>query len=195
MKVNWKEVSKHPGYQIIRTAVMQAAKGDKWNKKPCGHFNPRGCDKPRLTDESPDCHRSRVCDKFKWIMDRATHYAYKTGLSVGEILDAWEEDRSYWYVNYYQGANQPRIKGDSVRVFDTVDDLWTSVKNPEFRCPACGKISGDPYDCTQMDCNWKSYGLFGTMGKGVTVFIKEKVKILHMFMPVAWETKQGDNHG
>ncbi|RKJ35209.1 hypothetical protein D7X33_38520, partial [Butyricicoccus sp. 1XD8-22] len=43
-------------------------------------------------------------EKYDWIIKRAEHYAEKTGLHVDEILNAWEEDRDYWYQNYYQEA-------------------------------------------------------------------------------------------
>lgn len=132
------------------------------------------------------CHNYR--EKLAWIIARAEHYAEKTGLSASEILDAWEKRRDYWYMNYYQDSCQPEIKGDKVRVFDTVDDLKASIVVPEFRCPKCGGVSSDPYKCNASDtCDWKSYGLFGTLGKGVYVFVKSELYGQNIFMPVAWE--------
>ncbi len=49
----------------------------------------------------------RYCDKYKWVMDRAKHYSEKSGKSVEEIIKVWEENRTYWYMNYYQEVNQP----------------------------------------------------------------------------------------
>lgn len=132
-------------------------------------------------------------EHYDWVIKRAEHYAEKTGLHVDEILNAWEEDRNYWHLNYYQESNQPEIKGDDVRVFDTVKEMLDSIGDKKFRCPACNQITTNPYECNsghvtqEKICDWKSYGLFGTMGKGATVFVKEKIKIDTFFMPIAWE--------
>ena len=142
--------------------------------------------------QSPRFHDYR--GKLAWVLARARHYAEQTGLTAEAMLDAWEERRDYWYMNYYQEANQPEIKGGKVRVFDTVADLLASIGEPAFRCPACAGVSKSPYECTsgvkveKKVCDWKSYGLFGTLGKGTSVFVKEKLKVETMFTPVAWET-------
>ncbi|MBU1692320.1 MAG: hypothetical protein KJ958_00860 [Gammaproteobacteria bacterium] len=126
--------------------------------------------------------------KLAWTVARAEHYAQKTGLSAIDILNAWEKSRDYWYMNYYQDANQPEIKGDNVRVFDTVEDLKAAIGEAKFRCPSCGGVSTNPYECNaSQDCNWKSYGLFGTMGKGANVFVKSELRGQEIFTPVAWE--------
>lgn len=141
---------------------------------------------------SPRWHDYRA--KLAWIIARAEHYAAKTGLTPAAILDAWEKRRDYWYMNYYQEANQPEIKGDKVRVFDTVADMLASIGNTGFRCPACGGVSKSPYECTTGKkehgkvCDWKVYGLFGHLGKGVAVFVVETLAGENLFMPVAWET-------
>jgi hypothetical protein len=36
-------------------------------------------------------------------------------------------------------------------------------------------------------CDWKAYGLFGTLGKGISVFVKKEIRIETIFMPVSWE--------
>lgn len=137
--------------------------------------------------------------KLAWIVERARHYAEKTGLTAEAILDAWEARRTYWYVNYYQPACQPEIKGDKVRVFDTVDEMRASIGDTGFRCPSCNGISRSPYECDSgvivkdKPCDWKVYGLFGHLGKGVFVFVKEKVSGENLFMPVAWESSTGND--
>lgn len=138
--------------------------------------------------------------KLAWVIARAQHYADKTGLSAASILDAWEERRDYWYMNYYQECNQPEIKGDSVRVFETIESMQESIGKAGFRCPNCKQVSTSPYACDsgamvelmnhpgeKNPCNWKVYGLFGHMGQGVYVFVKEKVTGQNIFKPVAWE--------
>lgn len=146
-------------------------------------------------------------EKLTYAVERAKHYAEKTGLDPADILDAWEKDRDYWYMNYYQDCNQPKIDGDYVKVFETVEDLKSSIGKPEFRCPACEGISTDAYTCnsgkkmmvtkgkgkkaklveSDKVCDWKVYGLFGDLGKGVYVFVKKEMRGQKVFKPVAWE--------
>lgn len=135
--------------------------------------------------ESPRFHNYKA--KLDWVLARAAHYSEKTGMPADEILNTWEKQRSYWYMNFYQDSKQPEIKGDRVRVFDTVDELHSSIGTAGFRCPSCSAVSKSPYECSVKPCDWKVYGLFGHMGKGVFVFVKEKVSGENLFMPVAWE--------
>lgn len=107
------------------------------------------------------------------------------GLDWEKILDGWETDRTYWYMNYYQDCNQPEIKSGNVRVFDTTQELKEAIGKMRFRCPACGKETPDPYECKA--CGWKVYGFLGDMGKGVFVYVKEKLKGETIFMPISWE--------
>jgi hypothetical protein len=131
--------------------------------------------------------------KLNWVIDRANHYAEAAGLAAHDILNAWEERRDYWYMNYYQDAKQPKIEGGKVRVFDTNESAIASIGNAGFRCPSCSGVSKNPYTCDTgiskdgKVCDWKSYGLFGTLGKGATAFVKETMQVSEFFMPVAWE--------
>lgn len=131
--------------------------------------------------------------KLAWVLARARQYAERTGLTPESILDAWEQARTYWYMNYYQEAHQPVIADGKVRVFETVADLRDSIGTDGFRCPRCAGISKDPFTCdsgVEVDgktCDWKVYGLLGHLGKGIAVFVKEKLRGESIFMPVAWE--------
>lgn len=191
------------GYEKLMEAVIRDCNEGE------GCFNPDGCDKEftkmvpaegtmkKYTDMvckvNTKCFH-QYCDKFKWVIDRAKHYGEKLGLNWEDILDSWEADRSYWYMNYYQECNQPEIKGDKVRVFETVDEMLKAIGEKKFRCPACGGISTNPYECNsgkEMSngkiCDWKVYGLFRDLGKGVFVYCKDKLRGETIFMPVAWE--------
>lgn len=150
-------------------------------------------------DESRGTNFHDYRGKLHWIASRAKHYAEKTGLEAADILDSWEASRNYWYMNYYQECNQPEIKEGSVRIFDTTNDLLQSIGNDRFLCPHCDQVTTSPYECNsgamvelmnypgeKHPCNWKSYGFMGHLGKGVYVFVKEKMKGEKMFMPVAW---------
>jgi hypothetical protein len=145
--------------------------------------------------KSPGFHDYR--GKLQWIADRAQHYAEKTGLDASDILAAWEGQRDYWYMNFYQESAQPKLDGDRVRVFETMADLQAAIDNKGFRCPACAGVSTSPYTCDTgiardgKPCDWKSWGLFGTLGKGASVFVKSEIRGENVFMPVAWETDHG----
>lgn len=128
----------------------------------------------------------RCCGCYDWAIARAKHYGERTNTPWEKILESWEEQRDYWYLNYYQECNQPEIKDAKVRIFDTVEDLLKSA-GKEFRCPACSGVSKSAYKCTCEKCDWKAYGLFGTMGKGITVFVKDRLVVNEIFMPIAWE--------
>lgn len=125
------------------------------------------------------------CCKFKWTVDRAFEYANATGLNWQDILSTWEQHRNYWYMNYYQPANQPDLSDEKVFVFDDLDAFRNCVGNQGFICPSCGKVSKSPYECSNADCDWKSYGFFKCMGKGAYIFVKSEMRGETIFMPVA----------
>ena len=145
-------------------------------------------------DEKEGFHSHDYRGKLKWVLDRAQHYAEKTGMDASEILDMWERKRDYWFMNYYQECNQPEIKDGNVYVFDSVEAYRESVGSAGFRCPMCAGVSHDPYECDSklemskgITCDWKAYGLLGTLGKGVTIFLKSEMAMAHIFKPIAWE--------
>lgn len=185
MKVNFKELSKSEGYKCLKAAVLS----DCMEGQGC--FNINGCDKPGRVK----CFH-RYCDRFRWVIGRATHYSCKTGISVAELLNTWESDRSYWYMNYYQDGNQPKLNRSDIYMLDTLDDFKKILDAKEFRCPACGGISTDPQRCDSGKithnkvCDWKSYGLFGCLGRGTYIFIKEKAKGHTLFTPISFEKAQ-----
>lgn len=168
------------GYEKLKASVERDC--------DCGCFNPEGCNVPNRRKDGKCCTHS-YCDKFKWVIDRAKQYGEKLGLNWEDILNSWESNRSYWYMNYYQECNEPEINSDKVRVFETVDEMIGSIGKKQFRCPACGGISTNPYACDNGECNWKVYGLFGDMNKGVFVYCKDRLKGETIFLPVAWERK------
>lgn len=185
--------NKLTGYEKLKATVEKECN----ERNSCGCFNQNGCDKPNGRFEGKSCFH-QYCDQFKWVINRAKHYEEKTGIPWNEILDSWEEKRNYWYMNYYQDCNQPEIKGDKVRVFETVKDMMDSLVEKKFRCPSCGGISASPYRCNSGNlvnkntgvCDWNVGGLFGDLGKGIFVFCKDKVAGETIFMPIAWEVTQ-----
>ena len=148
-------------------------------RRDCSNFTPTGC--------IAGCKYAHdYCNKYKWVIERAEHYAAIMGMTKEEVIECWEESRGYWYMNYYQDANQPLLDHGNVKVFETVEDLRESAK-PElgFICPSCGKETKDSTSCEH--CDWKAWGLLRTLGKGFDVFIKKPFKHDHVFRPVAWK--------
>ena len=138
-------------------------------------------------------------EKIDWIIERAKHYQLKTGKPYQEIIDIWVSKKSYWYINYFQEANQPLITVEDVYLFENIEAAKESFKELGFRCPRCGGISKSPTECDtnivvdKKTCDWKSYGLFGTLGKGVTIIFKDTISIANIFKPVAYE-KEGESN-
>ena len=104
------------------------------------------------SDEEKEPNFYDYQDKLAWVVDRAKHYQEKTGIPYLEIIEKWEENRDYWYMNYYQDANQPLLTDENVCVFDTVDDFKKAVGQDGFYCPKCEGISKKPYECTCEKC-------------------------------------------
>ena len=130
----------------------------------------------------------------KYLREKLADYSSALDIPQEEILRAWEEQRTYSAINYYQECNQPSIKAGKVKVFDSVDDMLKAIGDKQFRCPACEGISNNPYKCNsgkEMSkgkvCDWNVGGLFGDLGKGTHVFCKDKMRGETIFTPVSWE--------
>lgn len=171
---------------LIDATVAGLREKSDFSGRWCEHFEEACIEKMHFYGETGVLcdHKCEYCYKFKWAVDRAKHYEEKTAIPYAEILSGWERDRSYWYLNYYQDCNQPKIKDGAVRVFDTKDAFFESVGEKGYRCPSCSAMSEDAYRCS---CGWCSYGLFGTLGKGITVPVKDRLIMSHIFKLVAWE--------
>lgn len=138
------------------------------------------------------------------VLDRVLpKYAAALGLTQEEVLAAIEAKRNVTAPNYYQDANFPKMEG--VLVFDTPAAFLAAYPSRQYVCPSCRGISGNPYSCdagTVRDgktCNWKAYGLFGTMGKGLRVAVKstfiDSPRVYEIFMPVEAASAQGAENG
>lgn len=136
--------------------------------------------------------RQRVVDKVTFICKRIPQYAKMMGTTEIEALEYFAKSRTCNYTNYFQDAYIPDLS--DVHVFETIKDFLAKFPSKQFRCPRCEGISTHPHACNSgvvIDkkenevCNWKSYGLFGTLGKGIDVLIKsQSLKPTHIFKPV-----------
>lgn len=122
------------GIESIKVSVIK-------DTEKSGCFNETGCNK---TGAENKCFHN-YCDRYVWILERAKHYAKKTGIDYLAILEEWEENRNYWYMNYYQDCNQPKIQpSESQMLFsDWVkhgESLYGDDKHQwVFKCPSCGQ--------------------------------------------------------
>ena len=136
----------------------------------------------------------RAVELESYLRNKLNEYSNALNIPQEEILKSWEDDRTYSAINYYQEVNQPSIKSDKVKVFETIEEMLQAVGEKKFRCPSCDGISTDPYSCNSGDemskgktCDWKVYGLFGDLGKGTFIYIKDKLKGETIFTPISWE--------
>lgn len=93
MQINWKELAQTKGYKSLKAAYIKDVM------------------------ERNESFRSKneYLRKFNWVISRAKHYAYHNGKSVAEVLDDWEEKRSYWWLNFYQDSSQPRFHSNGIK--------------------------------------------------------------------------------
>jgi len=143
---------------------------------------------------SGETGEQRARDLETYLRNKLEEYSNALNIPKEEILKSWEEDRTYSAINYYQESNQPSIKSDKVKVFETVEEMLQAIGEKKFRCPSCNGISTNPYSCNSGEemskgktCDWKVYGLLGDLGKGTFIYIKVKLKGETIFTPISWE--------
>lgn len=143
---------------------------------------------------SGETGETRAEELEKYLRAKVEEYSNALSMPQEKILEAWEKDRTYSAINYYQESNQPSLRAGKVKVFDTTEDLVQAIGDQKFRCPSCNGITTDPYDCNSgaemskgKTCDWKVYGLFGALGKGTYVYIKDRLKGGTIFTPISWE--------
>ena len=129
----------------------------------------------------------------QFIRQFTAEYAALLEVTPLEVLAAVEKARDYTAPNYYQQSNFPSLKG--VTVFASLGALQAAIPSKQFRCPCCSGVTSDPYTCNSGEkrkdgavCNWTSYGLFGTLGKGLRVLVKDafmsQPRVHEIFMPL-----------
>lgn len=142
------------GIESFKAAVINTCKGGD----DC--FSENGCTKERyahLPETNPNLIKMGIktkcvsqtkcfhdyCGKYKWVLDRAKHYSEHTGKSLEEVMQIWETDRTYSYMNYYQECNQPLLNSESIINYeDWISELKKRFGNDSkkwaFKCPSCG---------------------------------------------------------
>ena len=136
----------------------------------------------------------RVLSVLKIISERVPQYAKVAGKTELEFLTLYAKSRRCNYTNWFQSSYLPDLS--DVIVFDTVEDFKNKFPSGKYTCPRCGGETTDYQQCNSgkvIDkkgkvCDWKVYGLFGDMGKGIRVIIKNRIedfpKPISMFKPI-----------
>ena len=159
-------------------------------------FNLNGCDH---VGRSKCTHRP--CDKYKWVIERATQYAEKLNVPMEQILEGWETQRTYWHQNFYQDANQPDISKCHVVTLEAwkaelVKRFGEDKSNWKFKCPSCGHVqSFSDFESIGQDgnlsyincigryikntgCDWSINGLFAI---NTTTVIDQELQLHKVF--------------
>jgi hypothetical protein len=94
MKINWKEVSKSPGYKSLKAAyIKDVIEAEEYRAK----------------HGSSSRGKAEFLKRFNWVISRAKHYSHVQGIPLSQVLNKWEAGRDYWWFNYYQDCNQPKL--------------------------------------------------------------------------------------
>lgn len=123
---------------------------------------------------------------------KCREYSKFLDLKPIEVLERMEEQRNYWFVNYYQESNFPKLDDKNIVVIKNIEEFKQRFPSHKYRCPACGSITTDCYECnsgkkmtgTKKVCDWKSYGLFTS---GFKVVCKEPFAVENIFRPIELE--------
>ncbi len=135
----------------------------------------------------------RVIQKVKLLSERVPEYAKAMGKTELETLELFAKSRTCNYTNWFQEANFPILS--EVYIFDTIDDFKAKFPSKQYQCPNCNGISTNPQVCNSGKeikgkeiCDWKVFGLFGDLGKGIKVIVKDLFtdipKPTAMFKPI-----------
>ncbi len=88
MKIDWKHLSTTPGYKSLKKCVADDIKNRYRSKKELRAL-------------------------FVKVIGLAQNHAHHTGDSMEDILNAWEEARDCWWLNFYNNHKLPKLRHKS----------------------------------------------------------------------------------
>lgn len=91
MVIDWNAVSRSPGYRSLKAAYIRDVQENNRRARPMRN-------------------KEEFLRRFRWVIGRAKHYATRQGRSLEDVLNEWEAERDHWWLNYYQDAQQPRLR-------------------------------------------------------------------------------------
>lgn len=157
--------------------------------RSCPEFHERRCAEALMAAEPGkplSCGLTcEYCEHMTFAVNRMAQWQEATGIDWRELMARQEESRDYWYMNFWQEANQPKIEGESVLLLDTVDEL-REIAGDGLRCGSCHEVTRNPYECDK--CGWKVYGFLQC--PATYVFVKSELRGEYIFTPIAIEEKQ-----
>ncbi|WP_139299814.1 hypothetical protein [Vibrio injensis] len=95
MNVDWKYFSQTKGYKSLKEAYMRDARNAGKDSRPMRDKN-------------------ELYKQFQWVISRCIHYGQALNKQPWDVLEEWESKRDYWWLNYYQESNQPKIRPESI---------------------------------------------------------------------------------
>ena len=129
----------------------------------------------------------RFDKKLIWLKEMIEQYSKKLNMSIDEVVDSFEANRTYSWPNYYQEANFPNLdKVDDITIYETLDDF--KRENKKFKCPSCGNVYIHPAQCEHRIkedgvCNWTAGGFFN-IGLHYVVIKEKSLVPMGIFQPV-----------
>lgn len=120
MKIDWKYVATTPGYKSLKAAYIKDARN-------------------AAKQEHPMRKKEVFLELFNWVICRAKHYAHKLDVPIDHILNKWEKDRTYWWLNYYQPGKQSKLHSKSLH-YRKWKGLPKSKKHPARWSADCKKF-------------------------------------------------------
>lgn len=137
--------------------------------------------------------------KIEFIKLKLLSYSQYLEMDMLDLLRAFEKARNVNCMNWYQEYNFPDLLG--VTIVKNKDEFLQRFPSKKFCCPFCSGETSKPQECNsglkvenikghkKTVCNWKSYGLFGTMGKGIRVLVVDEFlagdgRVHEIFSPI-----------
>lgn len=115
---------------------------------------------------------------ISWILDGYAKMYWKSKLEALEII---AKARNVNYTNWFQNANLPKV--ENVHVYKNAEDFFEKHPEKKYICPSCWGASSNAYTCDtwikRKDwsiCDWKVYGLFWDLGKGINIFFTDEIE-------------------
>jgi hypothetical protein len=112
--IDWKHLVTTPGYISLKAAYIKDVR-------------------EAAIESYPMRNKAEFLRKFNWVIGRAQHYALKQKISIERVLNHWEEERSHWWLNYYQECNQPKLHSSALQPKKVKKPLQSTKKPPKWR--------------------------------------------------------------
>lgn len=138
-----------------------------------------------------------------FIKSMTKNYSEVLGYSEVEILAAMETERQSIPSNYYNANNFPLLD-EKVKIFETTNELFDSIKQNRFICPCCKQEQMNPYTCesgfidNEKECDLRKHSILKSLSNSIATNYKkfrftikdtflDKPMIDDCFLPVEYQ--------